>query len=178
MAEISSKRKYNFESMYPNPQKYNLKYWERMQKLLDARETRAQSLLLRHKWIERQNKMNYQNEYDRLVGELHKLPPGFIKHAIDQAMPKEKLAMVNQYTFDSTKPDTSMRGTRGSASTRSLPKSTASSFKSGASKADSERTEVAAAMAGEQYKELQGRWASMAPRRQGKGGASSSSGTR
>ena len=179
MAEIS-KRKYNFESMYPNPQKYNLKYWERMQKLSDAKETRAQSLLLRHKWIERQNKMNYQNEYDRLVGELHKLPPGFIKHAIEQTMPKEKLAMVNQYTFDSTKPDTksdsSMRRTRGSVSSRSSPKSYASSFKSGASKADSERTEVAAAMAGEQYKELQGIWASR--RQQRKGGASSSSGAR
>ena len=53
MAEISSKRKYSFDSMYPNPQKYNLKYWERMQKVLDAKATRAQNLILRHKWIER-----------------------------------------------------------------------------------------------------------------------------
>ena len=152
MADISSKRKYSFDSMYPNPQKYNLKYWERMQKVLDAKTTRAQNLLLRHKWIERQNKMNYQNEYDRLVGELHHLPPGFIKNAIDQSMPKEKLAVVNQYTFNSTKPDISVRGTRGSASSRSSPKSYASSFQSGASQADSEPSEVKRAMQGQRYK--------------------------
>ena len=58
MAEISSKSKYSFDSMYPNPQKYNLKYWERRQKVLDAKATRAQNLLLRHKWIERQNKIH------------------------------------------------------------------------------------------------------------------------
>ena len=96
MAEIS-KRKYSFDSMYPNPQKYNLKYWERMQKLLDAKETRAQSLLLRHKWIERQKKMNYQNEYDRLRGELSHIPPGLLKIAIERMMPKEKLDLVAQY---------------------------------------------------------------------------------
>ena len=83
MADISSKRKYSFDSMYPNPQKHNLKYWERMQKVLDAKATRAQNLILRHKWIERQNKMNYQNEYDRLRGELSYLSPGLVKHAIE-----------------------------------------------------------------------------------------------
>ena len=104
MADISSKRKYNFDSMYPNPQKYNLKYWERMQKVLDAKTTRAQNLLLRHKWIERQNKMNYQNEYDRLRGEMSYMPPGLIKHAIEGMMPKEKLAQVTQYDVEKSKP--------------------------------------------------------------------------
>ena len=104
MAEISSKRKYSFDSMYPNPQKHNLEYWERMQKVLDAKATRAQNLLLRHKWIERQNKMNYQNEYDRLRGELSYLPPGLVKHAIEGMMPKEKPAEVTQYGDDQSKP--------------------------------------------------------------------------
>ena len=104
MADISSKRKYSFDSMYPNPQKYNLKYWERMQKVLDAKTTRAQNLLLRHKWIERQNKMNYQNEYDRLRGEMSYMPPGLIKHAIEGMMPKEKLAQVTQYDVEKSKP--------------------------------------------------------------------------
>ena len=94
------------ESMYPNPQKYNLKYWERMQTLLDAKETRAQSLRLRHKWIERQNTMNYQNEYDRLRGELSNIPPGLAKHAIEQMMPKGKLDLVTQYDFDQPKSTT------------------------------------------------------------------------
>ena len=104
MADISSKRKYNFDSMYPNPQKYNLKYWERMQKVLDAKTTRAQNLLLRYKWIERQNKMNYQNEYDILRGEMSYMPPGLIKHAIEGMMPKEKLAQVTQYDVGQSKP--------------------------------------------------------------------------
>ena len=104
MADISSKRKYSFDSMYPNPQKHNLKYWERMQKVLDAKTTRAQNLLLRHKWIERQNKMNYQNEYDRLRGEMSNMSPGLIKYAIEGMMPKEKLAQVTQYDVGQTKP--------------------------------------------------------------------------
>ena len=104
MAEISSKRKYSFDSMYPNPQKHNLKYWERMQKVLDAKATRAQNLILRHKWIGRQNKMNYQYEYDRLRGELSYLSPSLIKFAIEGMMPKEKLTQVTQYDVGQSKP--------------------------------------------------------------------------
>ena len=88
-------------------------------------------------------------------------------------MPKEKLAVVNQYTFNSTKPITSSIGTRGSASSRSSPKSYASSFQSGASQADSEPSEVKRAMEGQKYQELKAKWASQ---RKGKGKVSSSSG--
>ena len=124
MAEISSKRKYSFDSMYPNPQKYNLKYWERLQKVLDAKATRAQNLLLRHKWIQRQNKMNYQNEYDRLRGELSYLSPGLVKHAIEGMMPKEKLAQVTQYDVGQTKPKGPLKSK--SAQTSKVPSQVAS----------------------------------------------------
>ena len=166
MAEISSKGKYNFESMYPNPQTYNLKYWERIQKLLDARETRAQSLLLRHKWIERQNKMNYQNEYDRLRGELSRqIPPGFIKHAIEGMMPKAKLDLVTQYDVTQPKPAKTSKATSSTSSSSSSSAVTARS-----SDADSEDTEGKLAE--------RARRASVAQKRQGKGGASSSSGAK
>ena len=132
MADISSKRKYSFDSMYPNPQKHNLKYWERMQKVLDAKTTRAQNLLLRHKWIERQNKMNYQNEYDRLRGEMSYMPPSLIKHAIEGMMPKEKLAQVTQYDVGQTKPKGPLKSK--SAQTSKVPSRAAS-------EADSEPSE-------------------------------------
>jgi hypothetical protein len=165
MAEIS-KRKYSFDRMYPNPQKYNLKYWERMQKLLDAKETRAQSLLLRHKWIERQNKMNYQNEYDRLRGELSRqIHPGLIKHAIEGMMPKEKLDLVTQYDVAQPKPAKTSKATSSTSSSSSSSAVTARS-----SDADSEDTEGKLAE--------RARRASVAQKRQGKGGPSSSSGAR
>ena len=166
MAEISSKRKYNFESMYPNPQKYNLKYWERMQKLLDAKETRAQSLLLRHKWIERQNKMNYQNEYDRLRGELSRsMAPGLIKHTIEGMMPKEKLDLVTQYDVAQPKPATPSKSKSAKTS-----KTTSSTSSSKSSDADSE--------ASERKQMLQGRWRSLFSYGGKSKGASSSSGAR
>ena len=124
MADISSKRKYNFEHMYPHPQKHTVKYWERVQKVLDAKATGAQNLLLRHNWIERQNKMNYQNEYDRLRGEMSYMPPGLIKHAIEEMMPKEKLAQVTQYDVGQTKPKGPLKSK--SAQTSKVPSRAAS----------------------------------------------------
>ena len=71
----NNKSLYNVNSIYPYIRSYNTKYWENLQKVMDASKTRAQSLELRKRWIQKQNKMNYQNEYDRLHGALSKLAP-------------------------------------------------------------------------------------------------------
>ena len=57
-----NKQIYNVNSIYPYIRSYNTKYWEGLQKQMDASKTRAQSLEIRRKWIQKQNKMNYQNE--------------------------------------------------------------------------------------------------------------------
>jgi hypothetical protein len=88
---------YNVNSIYPNIRSYNTKYWERVQKVMDASKTRAQNLELRKKWIQNQNKMNYQNEYDRLIGELSHLAPNLQKEAIYKLMDKQKLETIGKY---------------------------------------------------------------------------------
>ena len=68
--------------------------------------------------------MNYQNEYDRLRGELSYLSPGLIKHAIEGMMPKEKLAQVTQYDVGQTKPKGPLKSK--SAQTSKVPSRAAS----------------------------------------------------
>ena len=50
--------------------KRHLKYYEDIQKKLDAYQTKKQLLLHRKDILEKQNRINYQNEYNRLVGAL------------------------------------------------------------------------------------------------------------
>ena len=45
-----------------------LHYFKNLQKQLDAHATKASSIRLRKEWLEKQKKMNYQNEYDRVLG--------------------------------------------------------------------------------------------------------------
>jgi hypothetical protein len=92
-----NKSLYNVNSIYPYIRSYNTKYWEQLQKFMDASKTRAQNVELRRRWIEKQNKMNYQNEYDRLNGELSKLPTDLQKYAIQNLMDKQKLEVIGQY---------------------------------------------------------------------------------
>ena len=47
-----------------------LHYFKNIQKQLDAQATKASSIALRKRWLEKQKKMNYQNEYDRIRGEI------------------------------------------------------------------------------------------------------------
>ena len=47
-----------------------LHYFKNVQKQLDAQATKASSIALRKRWLEKQKKMNYQNEYDRIRGEI------------------------------------------------------------------------------------------------------------
>jgi len=76
----------------------NTKYLERLQKVMDSARTASQSLEVRKKFIERQNNMNYRNEYDRLHGELLGLKsPEKIKEAINMMMDKDKLKAIGEY---------------------------------------------------------------------------------
>ena len=88
---------YTVNSIYPYIRDYNTKYWEQLQKVMDASKTRAQTLELRKKWIQKQNKINYQNEYDRLNGELSHLPPELQKYAIQNLMDRQKLETIGKY---------------------------------------------------------------------------------
>ena len=45
-----------------------LHYFKNLQKQLDAHATKVASIRLRKEWLEKQKKMNYQNEYDRIRG--------------------------------------------------------------------------------------------------------------
>ena len=47
-----------------------LHYFKNVQKQIDAQATKASSIALRKRWLEKQKKMNYQNEYDRIRGEI------------------------------------------------------------------------------------------------------------
>ena len=47
-----------------------LHYFKNLQKQLDAQATKASSIALRKRWLEKQKKMNYQNEYERIRGEI------------------------------------------------------------------------------------------------------------
>ena len=47
-----------------------LHYFKNVQRQLDAHATKAASIQLRKDWMQKQKKINYQNEYDRIRGEI------------------------------------------------------------------------------------------------------------
>ena len=55
---------------YPYMREKSLHHWKRTQQTLDAHHTGAQMLEYRKRILEKQRKMNYQNEYDRLRNAL------------------------------------------------------------------------------------------------------------
>ena len=50
--------------------KNKLDYFRNVQRQLDAHATKAASIALRKNWMEKQKKINYQNECDRIRGEI------------------------------------------------------------------------------------------------------------
>ena len=73
-------------------------YLEKLQNIMGASKTASQNLELRKRFIQRQNNMNYRNEYDRLHGELLGLgSPDRIKEAINRMMDKDKLKAIGEY---------------------------------------------------------------------------------
>ena len=47
-----------------------LHYYKILKDKLDAQATKASSIALRKQWLEKQKKMNYENEYNRIRGEI------------------------------------------------------------------------------------------------------------
>lgn len=91
------KRRRRLHEIYPNANKMNLNYWERLQRVLDATGTRGQNLQVRKKWIERQNLTNYRNEFDRLVGEMGHLKPELRAEAAKQLLDDDKIIALGDY---------------------------------------------------------------------------------
>ena len=56
----------------------HLKHYKRLQRTLEAKKAKAESIVLRKAWMERQKRANYQSEYDRIRGLLSQtyLPNG------------------------------------------------------------------------------------------------------
>ena len=56
----------------------HLKHYKRLRRTLDAKKAKAESILLRKDWMDRQKRANYQSEYDRIRGILSQtfLPNG------------------------------------------------------------------------------------------------------
>ena len=55
---------------YPYLREKSLHHWKRTQQTLDAHHTRAQMLEYRKRILDKKQKMNYPNEYDRLRNAL------------------------------------------------------------------------------------------------------------
>ena len=51
--------------------KHGFKYYETLQKVLDARATKKSDVLVRRKILEHRVKQNYQHEYDRIRDLIH-----------------------------------------------------------------------------------------------------------
>ena len=47
-----------------------LHYFTNLQKQIDAHATKAESIALRKAWLDKQKKINYTNEYDRIRGQI------------------------------------------------------------------------------------------------------------
>ena len=54
----------------------HLDYYKRMRKLLEAKQTQVDLISTRRKAIQDSNVLNYQNEYNRIVGALENRNPG------------------------------------------------------------------------------------------------------
>lgn len=91
------KRRRRLHEIYPNANKMNINYWERLQRVLDATGTRGQNLQVRKKWIERQNLTNYRNEFDRLVGEMSHLKPELRAEAARKLLDDDKIKALGDY---------------------------------------------------------------------------------
>ena len=59
----------------------NLDYYKKMKQLLEAKQTQVDLISLRRKAIQDSNRLNYQNEFDRIRGVLSKRNEGIIDPA-------------------------------------------------------------------------------------------------
>ena len=74
---------------------------KRIKEQIEARETRTKSIALRKHILQKQNVMNYQSEYERLLGELeNSAVPGSAKYRTA----KERLGKLEKLGVDIMKP--------------------------------------------------------------------------
>ena len=62
---VSRKELEKYQNMHTRQVEHATKQWE-------ARENKVANSAKRRQWIERQNNVNYRNEYDRIRGELER----------------------------------------------------------------------------------------------------------
>ena len=72
---------------YEKQVKDNIRYQEIVQKKIDAIKTKQSLIELRKDWVNNQKKINYRNEYQRLIGDLsHSMLKGHTVHNIERRM--------------------------------------------------------------------------------------------
>ena len=56
----------------------HIKHYKRLRSVMEAKKTKAENIQLRKDWLDRQKRVNYQSEYDRIRGLLSQtvLPDG------------------------------------------------------------------------------------------------------
>ena len=72
----------------------NLDYYKRMKKLLEAKQTQVDLLSMRRKAIQDSNLLNYQNEYNRIVGALENQNPGLVGNSRERMEDRKKELMA------------------------------------------------------------------------------------
>ena len=76
-----------------------LHYFKNLQKQLDAQATKASSIALRKQWLDKQKKVNYQSEYDRIRGEIeHNNVKGLSVESLKKR--RDKLAELGAKVID------------------------------------------------------------------------------
>ena len=76
--------------------KRNLKYFENLQKVLEAHETKAKSIHFRKHLLQRQKVSNYQNEKERIMGEIAQAE----QRGLVSARLKQRKAQLNRLIRD------------------------------------------------------------------------------
>ena len=72
----------------------HLDYYKKMRKLLEAKQTQVDLISMRRKAIQDSNILNYQNEYNRIVGALENQNPGLRGNSRERMEDRKKELMA------------------------------------------------------------------------------------
>ena len=72
----------------------HLDYYKKMRKLLEAKQTQVDLIAMRRKAIQDSNVLNYQNEYNRIVGALTNQNPGLHGRSRERMEDRKKELMA------------------------------------------------------------------------------------
>ena len=76
-----------------------LHYYKTLKDKLDAQATKASSIALRKQWLDKQKKINYQSEYDRIRGQIeHNNVKGLSVESLEKR--RDKLAELGAKVID------------------------------------------------------------------------------